>query len=580
VLTQRPVGASAGFAIGASALVAVGLLAWGHRVSGGAVLSSQPVTVVVFLLAFFGTLVAGGKHWPLRDVSQGWAWCGVAVASAFLVWATWWGDPGGLPGDYTQHRMYTYQLLNGFPAPHVPYAGLPGHYTPLQSAAIALWMQCTGLSFHYAALSFSLLVASGVSWLAHGVALRAGLGSGGALFFAGLVATYGGAWFVGLYEFFLYLPGVQLAMPFLARNLGLLIVLLGVWLAQAAGRGEVSRAAAELGVGVLVGLLGLTRPWEFGIGVVGLLGWAVHARSRAAWVGLGLAWLLSSAYFGPLLVAWWELGVFASREVARSDIWPTSPFLYLPLLPLVGVSAFHWRRAPSFVRACAFGLAGVVFLSVGAGAMVEVESLLGMEGGLFKVDRIGQWIALLWFGLAAYGLEQLRQPVKGAVCVLLLALGFVSTLRVTSTWLDGEPTVFPERWFRPPTWVFGLGGSRLYVRDLLDDPREVVMAPASLGEFIARVNGVDVVYSRSAVPIWREGPFGRSSQAERREAVDSFYDSLRSGTVDNGLLSAWGARWFLAPVSVQANFVTEVGEVRFGGAPWFLHRVGRAREGS
>ena len=138
-----------------------------------------------------------------------------------------------------------------------------------------------------------------------------------------------------------------------------------------------------------------------------------------------------------------------------------------------------------------------------------------------------------------------------------------------------------NRWVQPATWVFGLEGSRLYLRHLLDDPREVVMTPAALGEFVARANGVDVVYSRTAVPIWRERPAGSWSQAERREGVTAFYEALRAGRVDGALLRAFGARWFLAPVSVAVEGVAEVGTIgRFAGARWYLHRVDRPRRGS
>lgn len=575
-MTDRAQRAQPGFAALSGGLAAVGGLAVLHRLSGGAILSSRPLTLGALALALAGVWAAGRGHWPSRDASSGWGWRIIALAGVFLVWATWWGDPGGLAGDYTQHRMYTYQLLNGFAAPHVPYAGVPSHYTFLQSALIAVAMQCTGLSFHYAALAIAAAMSAAVAWLSVEVARRAGLTSVGALCFGGLVVVYGGAWFVGLDEFFLFLPGVQLAMPFLARNLALLIVLLVVWLAQAAARGDVRLGAASIGAGVLVGLLGLTRPWEFAGGAVALLGWALYARSRAAWIGWGLALAIAWVYFGPLIAAWWELGIHATREVERPLFWPTSPFLYVPLLGFAVLALWRWREAPPWIRGCGGVLAAIALgtlASMAVGAAVGAGGL-ELEGGLFKIDRIGQWVALPLFALVAYGLEGLRPPARSLVCGLVLALGFVSTLRVTSTWQDGEPTAFPARWSQPPTWVFGLEGSRLYLRHWLDDPREVVMTPAPLGELIARANGVDVVYSRTAVPIWRDRPTGRWSQQERKALADAFYAALQEGRIDGALLHAAGARWFLAPVAIDFDGVEEVAAVgRFGGVVWHLVRL-------
>lgn len=568
--------AHVGFAAVFSLLAAVGLLALLHRFSGGALLASRPLTVAGLLLVWTAVGVAGRGHWPRGGAAPHRAWLAIAAAGVSLVWATWWGDPGGLPGDYTQHRMYTYQLLNGFAAPHVPYAGVPSHYTFLQSTLIAVWMQCTGLSFHYAALGFACALSAVVAWLAHDVALRSGLGGTGAFFFAGLVVAYGGMWFVGLDEFFLYLPGVQLAMPFVARNLALLLVLLLVWLAQAAARGEVGAGAAAIGAGVLVGLLGLTRPWEFVAALLGLFGWAVHTRSRAGWAGVALALTIASGYFAPLVVAWWELGVHATREVERPVHWPTSPYLYLPLLVFVLPSLRHWRDAPPMVRGCGWALAatavatglGMVAGALGGGGRLQ------LEGGLLKLDRVGQWVALPLFALAAHGLDTLRGRIRPLACAVVLVIGFVTTIRVTSAWLDGEPTWLPERWRQPPTWVFGLEGSRLYLRNWLDDPRAVVMAPPALGEFIARANGVDVVYSRTAVPIWRDRPAGPWSQSERRDLAEAFYGALREGRIDGALLRAVDARWFLAPVPIDSEHVEEVASVgQFAGSRWRLYRL-------
>jgi hypothetical protein len=467
-------------------------------------------------------------------------------------------------------------LLNGFAAPHVPYAGVPSHYTFLQSAAIATAMQLTGLSFHYAALGFACGVSACVALLAHAIAGRGGLGRTGALFFSGLLVVYGGFWFVGQDDFFLYLPAVQLAMPFVARNLALLLILMLIWLGQAIQRAEIAERSGAIGAGVLVGLLGLTRPWEFGAGLLLLLGWAIHRRSRSAGAAVVLALVLAAGYFGPLLVAWLELGIHATRELERSVYLPTSPFLYAPLAAFVALSALHWRAAPGAIKGCWLALAAIA----GAAALGAVASalggggVLGLEAGLVKLDRVGQLMAMPLFALAAHGLETLRGRWGRLIAATFLLIGFTSTLRVTSTWLDGEPRWLPQRWRQPPSWVLGMEGSRLYLRHLLDDPRAVVMAPVQLGDLIARANGVDVVYSRSAVPIWRQQPAGAISQQQRRELAETFYAELRQGRIDGALLHRVGARWFIAPMPIASERVQEVATLgKLGGVLWRLYRV-------
>lgn len=563
-------------AVALALLLAVGLLALLHRASGGLVFASRPLTVAGFASLLAAIAYAGRGRWPRSRSPRGRSWIAIAAGGVLLVLATWWGDPGGLPGDYTQHRMYTYQLLNGFAAPHVPYAGVPSHYTFLQSAAIATLMQLTGLSFYYAALGFACVVSATVACLAHAVASRGGLGQIGSFFFAGLLVWYGGCWFVGQDDFFLYLPAVQLSMPFVSRNLALLLVLMLIALAQAIGRREIDESAGVIAAGVLVGLLGLTRPWEFGASLLLLLGWAVHRRSRVAWVGVAIALALAAGYFAPLLAAWWQLGIHATREVERAALLPTSPFLYAPLGLFVALSAVHWRAAPAAIRGCWLALA-VIAVTAGLGAVAAAlggGGVLALEAGLVKLDRVGQLIALPLFAVAAHGLETLRGRARPALAAGFLLIGFASSVRVTSTWLDGEPSWWSLRWSQPPSWVFGMEGSRLYLRHLLDDPRAVVMVPRQIGDLIARANGVDVVFSRTAVPIWRERPAGAISQAQRRALTDEFYAGLGRGRIDGALLSAVGARWFVSPLAIVSDRVEEVATLgNLGGVLWRLYRV-------
>jgi hypothetical protein len=568
------------FAAALTILAGLGAVAVAHRLSGGSVLPSRGLTSALLLAGAGAFAWSWRGRWPRGAVEPGSAryWGPVAGGGVLLVLATWWGDPGGLPGDYTQHRMYTYQLLNGFAAPHVPYAGVPGHYTFLPSSAIAAWMQLSGLSFHFAAMGLACVVSATVARFAFTVASRAGLKTVAAAFFAGLVVLYGGFWHVGQDDFFLYLPAVQLAMPFVARNLALLLVLLGLWLAQAIERGDVGERDGALAAGWIVGWLGLTRPWEFAAAAALLTVWVARTgrRSRAPARGLALAAAIASCYFAPLLVAWWELGVHAAREVARPVELPTSPFLYGPVVLLAIASAAAWRDAPRAVRICWLALAGIL-VGAGLGALVEAfgaSGALALEGGLLKLDRIGQLLALVLFGVAAHGLERLRPRVAAAVAAIVLVVGVASHVRVTTTWLDGEPTWRSARWRQPPSWVFGMEGSRLHLRHLLDDPRSVVMAPPMLGDLIARANGVDVVYSRTAVPIWRDRTWGGLPQEHRLALAERFYADLARGHIDGALLRNVGARWFVAPMPIRSDRVEEVGGLgRLGSAQWRLYRV-------
>jgi len=199
---------------------------------------------------------------------------------------------------------------------------------------------------------------------------------------------------------------------------------------------------------------------------------------------------------------------------------------------------------------------------------------LRLDAGLLKLDRVGQLIALPLFAVSAYGAGCWRARVAPWALAAFLAVGWVSTVRVTSTWRDGSPALWSLRWQQPPSWVFGIEGSRLHLRNYLDDPRAVVMTPASIGDLIARSNGVDVVYSRTAVPIWRERPSGDFSSEQRRKLSERFYAGLRNGRIDGGILRAVGARWFVAPMLVGTDSVEEVATLgHFGGVLLRLYRV-------
>jgi hypothetical protein len=96
-----------------------------HRLSGGLVLAHRGAALFAFALSLAALLLTMRGAWRRSGPPPHVEWLAIAAGGVLLVLATWWGDPGGLPGDYTQHRLYTYQLLNGFAAPHVPYAGVP-----------------------------------------------------------------------------------------------------------------------------------------------------------------------------------------------------------------------------------------------------------------------------------------------------------------------------------------------------------------------------------------------------------------------------------------------------------------------
>ena len=101
-------------AVAMALVLAVGLLALFHRLSGGLVFASRLFTVAGFALSLAAIAIAVRGRGPRSRSTPERGWIAIAAAGVLLVLATWWGDPGGLPGDYTQHRMYTYQLLNGF----------------------------------------------------------------------------------------------------------------------------------------------------------------------------------------------------------------------------------------------------------------------------------------------------------------------------------------------------------------------------------------------------------------------------------------------------------------------------------
>ena len=568
-------------------LVGASVVSLLQRASDGALLRDATASLLVWSISVAACALLFRQAWasPPRSGAEGRLdplSVGLATLAGGLVFATYWGGEVGIGGDYRMHRMYAYQLLNGFPVSHEPYPGVPGHYPPLVHTTLALLVHATGLTVHYAMFLLSVAVSVGVAIVAARFGRSLGLGVLGARFLAALLVTWGGAWLFELRAFQLYLPAVQLAMPFLSRNLALLLSLLALDTGLRGARSTALSGATAVALGVLVGLLGLTRPWEFGLGLAALVWLAARQRSRATAGAVGLALLLSSIYWLPLVLDWAVHGIHASREVNRRVDWPTSPFLYLPLLPLLLVAGLDRVRMTPALRSGAVALAALIVLPV-ASRLIDASGLgarFGLEGGLVKVERVGQLVALAWFSLAAFGLERIGarwgRSVAVAVGVVYGVVGLATTLRVTGYFLDGR-IVFPSpRWSRPAQFVSDLAGSPFYLRHLLEDPREVVLAPAALGHLTASRNGVEVVYSHQAAPIWRDAPFAGHSPESRRRAVDGFYESLEAGAVDGRVLDAHTARYFLwnrrSPEAL-AN-VSHVGEIgRFDGATWHLLRV-------
>ena len=579
-------------AVALSVLGAASIVALLHRWSGGAVLASRPLTVALFAapLALVAVGWLGSFRRGDRGSSAAWDGCAAALAglAGLLVLSTYWGGEVDIGGDYRMHRMYAYQLLNGFAESHEPYRGVPGHYPPLVHTLLAIGVQTTGLTVHYSMLLLSIVVSAGVAVSAFRVALGVGLSRLSARFFAALLVAWGGAWAFELREFQLYLPAVQLGLPFLSRNLALLLVLLVLELAlRARARGAVLWLEA-VALGAFVGLLGLTRPFEFGLAFGGLALAALLRRSAPLLGGLGVAAGLSALYWLPLALNWLELGIHATREVARAEDLPTSPFALLPLAPLMGLALCEWRAMPGPVRAGAVAVAGALAIPL-TGALAQssgVAAWFELEGGVLKLERIGQLLAIAVYGVAAFGLERAalrtHHGAIAAAAVALIALGTATTLRVNGTFLDGEVRVPSPRWGTAPRYWRDLAGSPFYLRHLLEDRRGVVVAPAPLGHLTASRNGVEVVWSHQAAPIWATTATGAASSEARRRTVDAFYAALGRGVVDATPLRAFDAKYFVATTSAAAALpeVTHLGPIgEFSGQTWHLLQVERVAGG-
>ena len=560
----------------------VGLL---HRWTDGAVLASRPITLVLFGTALLGSLAVAlrTRPWDAAEPRKtDWVAVGIAFAAGLLVIATYWGNEIGIGGDYRMHRMYAYQLRNGFAETHEPYRGVRGHYPLLVHTLIGVCVRVSGLTVHYAMLVVSIAVSMGVALTAFRVAVLAGSSPLAGRFFAGLVVAWGGAWAFELREFQLYLPAVQLALPFLSRNLALLLLLLAVELALIAARGTAARWPLVVAAGVVAGLLGLTRPWEFVLVLMALLVLAATRRSRDCVAALAIAAALCAAYWLPLAASWLELGIDATREVDRAVDLPTSPTLFLPLAPLIALAALDWRRMPRAIRGCIAGLAVLALFPI-ASLLVDASGIgerVGLRGGLLKLERLGQVLALCVFGLAAFGLDRASDRFgrrsAAVVATAILLLGAATTLRVNGYFLDGE-VLFPSpRWTHSPRYVHDMEGSSFYLRHLLDDPRAVVLVPARFGHLTASRNGVEVVWSHQAAPIWALATSGEHSDETRRREVDAFYEQLQRGVVDAGRLREFDAQYFVWTARTPEMLPTvshrgEIGELV--GETWHLMRV-------
>jgi hypothetical protein len=558
-----------------------------HRLTNGGIITSRLLTAVtlLFFLSVFSLRAFPWMKIKTERLKNN-DWIIISVLSSLLVVWVWAGRPI-FGGDYLVHHQYVMQLKNGFKYAHDFYNGYPGYYPPLSHSLIAVLSNVSGLSVHHSFLILTLAIAVMTPYVSYHISQQAGFSRMTSFLFAALISVYGGFGLVRWNMSHLYLPAIQLTMPFVSRNAGFLIFLVYLLFWSRIFNHDARSGGLYGAAGILAGMLAITHPQPFIIALlllVFIFFEEIRKRENVRYIlfSLSLCMIIASLFYIPLLMNLFHWKAMRSG-LEKFVIYPTEPLIYGPVAVLAAFSLFNSSaKGRKWISLCFIYVTAMLFVL----ALTAVFD--GFEG-MFRVFRFHKFGAISFVFLtflASYGFESAFFRRKKIMSVLIvaafLAVGLYSNMSYINLWykgkirtvvkiLSGKRALFPD----------GKADSYEDLRLRIADTRKTVFVPASpagLSKRIAFYLGLDVPYVDKGLKLaYRDFLSKTISQDKRRRLVDDFYVDLQRGVLRYDTLKIFNSDMFFAKQRDldEKHGVNSIGSIKFGEDSWYLYNITR-----
>jgi hypothetical protein len=433
-----------------------------HIATGGALFRSAAAVRLTVAALAIGLLTRGGlaRLRGGRPAFDADSWTGIACSLGITCV---WGVPVFLTlplltgGDVAWHAGWTEQLLNGQQTPSSPLSGdVPNYYPWLCHALLGLLTRLTPGGHAYLAFApLQLLQVAGISaalfaighrfagrWCGAAMALLGSATGGFGFLVAGgfeiatpRVGRHGGPTeYLGDLLFVRsYNPSFANLAPPYPRDVALALLVGALFLIARAGGSPRSRDYAP--AGVVLGLVGLTQPDAFLVGLLAAVAVAARAsagrRLRTSAALLGPALALFALWAVPLAISYIRLGGFVDTTLAEPVSLPAWAILggWGIITPLTAVGLVRALRSlghPVVQVITAMLAAAVVPLAV---TLIASEAVGGGFETLGREHRYWPMFGLALALLAGLGAHQLVAHLRHrhralAVAGTVLILGF------------------------------------------------------------------------------------------------------------------------------------------------------------
>lgn len=526
-----------------------------HRLLGGLILQSIWRTWLLFVpLLFLFSL----SLWPWNKIelrkNKDLSWIFISIFGAILVLFFWMGR-NSLGGDYSYHKMFVLQLLNGYPESHIFYRGAPGFYPPLAHAAIAVIANLTFLSVHHAYLLLTVVIAVLIPAVSYFLGEELGFSKSVKFFFAALLLLY-------YWEDSFFRYGLGLFLPTIGRNLSLLLFLifLSLWIKQYNKKTAFNYSLA-LSLGITSGLIGLTHPTAFMLSEVFLfVGLSMDLfRNNFNFnklIPLGCSLLISSLHYIPLL---WDIIYYSgiTKVVQNMDMHITAEkiqnTIFNPVMFLAIYAFLTSFTKEAWVRVCSCILILLILSLFVFSSMGNFTDILFVLRNKRFVHIVFLCIALL----AAKGLDNICnlkikkiQSFPKYFIFAMIAVIFVSYyllinhIREIRSQIDLKTSVLAYKNLNDmlPDGIANVDEMRQNISNL----KGVFMVPPEWAMLIAKRVGMDIPYIERPRIHFKSFLKKTTPQEERLKNVALFYDNINQGILRYDILDFFGAKVFLS----------------------------------
>ncbi|HEC92383.1 MAG TPA: hypothetical protein ENI51_05230 [Candidatus Atribacteria bacterium] len=561
-----------------------------HRFSSGIVFSSRCLTFLVF---FIFLAVFSLEIWPWMglgsDIPKNISWKRpllISILAVFLSLTVWMGA-GTFDGDYLVHKQFSLQLLNGNSQTHFFYKNTPTYYPYLAHALLAILTNITGLKVHYSYLFISLALSFSIPLLTYRLAIQLGFAPNLSLFFSALISLYGGFLKVIRRMFHLYLPAIQISMPFISRNLCFFIFILFLILCFRLYRLKEPDWKISINIGILIGLMALSHPQGFlmsllFLAISCLIKFKLQYFSKSIFLhfitSLFIAFVIASFYYLPVFINMLQYGGATPVEKAK-EVFPNMIWLYGPLIPLwvYGLMGRKNIKGWFWLSLLMIGTIGIVRLILDFFLSVD-------QWNIFRLHRFGPYLFIFLSLFATRGVENIINSwrrIKNIGIIIMIPVVVIGhfTAYIYLSNLYRYKYKFKKVFVE-------LKEGKMYalfpasnIEDLrlkIDNPRISLIVPPEISLRVASEAGLHIAYIERPRIRYKDYFKKTISQEERLSKVASFYQDLQRGILRKDILDFFNTNMFLSSHSDLTKvfpLLEKICSVQVKGGVYYLYAI-------